>query len=177
MDQGSERGPVALPVFKIGRSLLTRGGWVRLPGASAIQWEWCHRRATGTVPRGEKWRLTSTTPPTQALPKRSCVLAAAIRFQTSTGKTPGIRLCVGTAGRSSSSARSQLTSRPITRAPRVGAGNARRHGDPRAPHRRRCARAPPLRSCPSPPQSRARRPLSRRQRRAACPRPRRPRRV
>jgi len=32
---GSERGPVALPVFKIGRSPLTRGGWVRLPGASA----------------------------------------------------------------------------------------------------------------------------------------------
>src|SRR6185503_763177 len=34
---GSERGPVALPVFKIGRSPLTRGGWVRLPGASAIR--------------------------------------------------------------------------------------------------------------------------------------------
>ena len=33
---GSERGPVALPVFKIGRSPPTRGGWVRLPGASAI---------------------------------------------------------------------------------------------------------------------------------------------
>src|SRR5438132_14364482 len=32
---GSERGPVVLPVFKIGRSPLTRGGWVRLPGASA----------------------------------------------------------------------------------------------------------------------------------------------
>ena len=26
---------MALPVFKIGRSPLTRGGWVRLPGASA----------------------------------------------------------------------------------------------------------------------------------------------
>ena len=35
---GSERGPVALPVFKIGRSPLTRGGWVRLPGASAINY-------------------------------------------------------------------------------------------------------------------------------------------
>src|SRR5438093_1092292 len=33
--RGSEWGPVALPVFKIGRSSLTRGGWVRLPGASA----------------------------------------------------------------------------------------------------------------------------------------------
>ena len=33
---GSERGPVALPVFKTGRPPLTRGGWVRLPGASAI---------------------------------------------------------------------------------------------------------------------------------------------
>ena len=33
---GSERGPVALPVFKIGRSPQSRGGWVRLPGASAI---------------------------------------------------------------------------------------------------------------------------------------------
>src|SRR5205823_4910325 len=32
---GSEWGPVVLPVFKIGRSPLTRGGWVRLPGASA----------------------------------------------------------------------------------------------------------------------------------------------
>ena len=32
---GSERGPVALPVFKIGCSPLARGGWVRLPGASA----------------------------------------------------------------------------------------------------------------------------------------------
>src|SRR5256885_12120365 len=32
---GSERGPVALPVFKIGRSPFARGGWVRLPGASA----------------------------------------------------------------------------------------------------------------------------------------------
>ena len=32
---GSERGPVALPVFKIGRSPFIRGGWVRLPGASA----------------------------------------------------------------------------------------------------------------------------------------------
>src|SRR5437763_11909741 len=35
-DSGSERGPVALPVFKIGRAPRTRGGWVRLPGASAI---------------------------------------------------------------------------------------------------------------------------------------------
>jgi hypothetical protein len=33
---GSEWGPVALPVFKIGRSPLTRGGSVRLRGASAI---------------------------------------------------------------------------------------------------------------------------------------------
>ena len=33
---GSERGPVALPVFKIGRFPFTREGWVRLPGASAI---------------------------------------------------------------------------------------------------------------------------------------------
>jgi hypothetical protein len=35
MAYGSERGPVALPVFKIGRSPRLRGGWVRLPGASA----------------------------------------------------------------------------------------------------------------------------------------------
>jgi hypothetical protein len=32
---GSDRGPVALPVFKIGCCLLTVAGWVRLPGASA----------------------------------------------------------------------------------------------------------------------------------------------
>ena len=35
MGTGSERGPVALPVFKTGRSPRERGGWVRLPGASA----------------------------------------------------------------------------------------------------------------------------------------------
>jgi len=33
--KGSERGPVALPVFKIGCSPFIRGGSVRLRGASA----------------------------------------------------------------------------------------------------------------------------------------------
>src|SRR6185295_19067995 len=35
ISSGSERGPVALPVFKTGRSLLTQEGSVRLRGASA----------------------------------------------------------------------------------------------------------------------------------------------
>ena len=44
-NNGSERGPVALPVFKTGCSLLTRGGWVRLPGASAnLRSRWPTRR-------------------------------------------------------------------------------------------------------------------------------------
>ena len=46
-DRGSERGPVALPVFKIGRSPFARGGWVRLPGASAILRSRCARASDG----------------------------------------------------------------------------------------------------------------------------------
>ena len=53
---------MALPVFKIGRSPLARGGWVRLPGASAkltCSFSRNDRARVGTLHReGDKWLPT-----------------------------------------------------------------------------------------------------------------------
>ena len=49
IQEGSERGPVALPVFKIGCSPFIRGGSVRLRGASANLAHECRRPLASTV--------------------------------------------------------------------------------------------------------------------------------
>src|SRR5437762_5448273 len=59
---GSEPGPVALPVFKIGCSPLTRGGSVRLRGASATA---C------TAPPSTPTRLPRSNPITRRSTQKS----------------------------------------------------------------------------------------------------------